>query len=118
MGKSDSPRNSSLKELLELLRSEPNITMGALVERWRDRSEGKHLDKLTKNPLPLGVDEQAREFRDTLFYLSSQSVQLEWEALVEKASQSQLNDQEKRRLSELTREKGRPSTPNLYGKSK
>jgi hypothetical protein len=82
------------------------------VERWRDRTEGKHLAKLAASLLPLPDDGQEREFRDTLAYLSSQSGQLEWEALVAKAASEGLDEKEKRRLSELSREKAKLGLSN------
>jgi len=105
-----------LKELLELLQSNPNISRGALVERWRNRPEGKHLEKLTGIQLPLPSDAQQQEFQDTLLYLSLQSSQLEWEALVSKAAKERLTDEERQRLSELSREKAKPVTKQQYRK--
>jgi len=101
----DIPGIPLLKELLELLQSEPNITTVALLERWRDRPEGRHLAKLTAGLLPLPQEGQEREFRDTLGYLSAQSRLLEWEALVAKATNEGLNEAEKQRLNALSREK-------------
>ena len=103
----DLPGIPLLRELLELLQTQPNITTVALLERWRDRSEGKHLAKLTASLLPLPDEGQEREFKDTLAYLSSQSSQLEWEALVTKAGKEGLDEEEKQRLSELSREKAK-----------
>ncbi len=101
----DIPGIPLLKELLELLQFEPNITTVALLERWRDRPEGRHLAKLTASLLPLPQEGQEREFRDTLGYLSAQSRLLEWEALVAKATTEGLNEAEKQRLNALSREK-------------
>ena len=106
----DLPGIPLLRELLEILRSEPNITTGALLERWRDRSEEKHLKKLINSGSELPGEGQEVEFRDTLAYLSSQAGQLEWEALVTKAAGQGLDEQEKRRLSELAKEKAELST--------
>ena len=108
----DLPGISLLGELLELLRTQPNITTVALLERWRDRPEGKHLAKLTASLLPLPDEGQEREFRDTLVYLSSQPKRLEWEALVSKAGEVGLDEQEKLRLKELSTEKARPRETN------
>ncbi|MCB1763838.1 MAG: DNA primase [Gammaproteobacteria bacterium] len=94
-----------LQELLELLRMQPNITTGGLLERWRDRPEGRHLAKLIHSLPPLSAEGQAREFRDTLVRLSSQSIQMEWEALVAKAAGEGLEEVEKQRLNQLSKEK-------------
>ena len=81
-----------------------------MLERWRDRSEEKHLKKLINSGSELPGEGQEVEFRDTLAYLSSQAGQLEWEALVTKAAGQGLDEQEKRRLSELAKEKAELST--------
>lgn len=108
----DLPGIPLLRELLELLRTQPNITTGALLERWRDRSEGKHLKKLINSGSELPDEGQEQEFRDTLAHLSSQSGQLEWEALVTKAAKQGLDEHEKRRLSELSKEKAKLGSMN------
>jgi len=94
-----------LKELLEILRSQPNLTTASLLERWRGRDEEKHLNKLAAMLLPLPEEGQAREFRDTLASLAKRSILLEWEALVQKAAREGLNEEEKRRLGQLSKEK-------------
>ncbi|MCB1758267.1 MAG: DNA primase [Gammaproteobacteria bacterium] len=99
------PGISLLSELIELGRAHPNISTAALLERWRERPEGKHLAKLTATLLPLPATGLEVEFLDTLNYLSSQSSQLEWEALVAKAASSVLDDADKQRLKELVKAK-------------
>ena len=109
----DLPGIPLLKELLELLQSQPNITTVALLERWRHRPEGKHLGRMAAAMLPLPDAGQEREFRDTLENLSSQSGNLEWEALVAKAAKAGLNEQDKRRLSELSKKKAKLSSAKV-----
>ncbi|MCB1750720.1 MAG: DNA primase [Gammaproteobacteria bacterium] len=108
----DVPGIPLLRELLELLRTQPNITTVALLERWRGRSEGRHLAKLAASLLPLPDEGQELEFRETLAHLSSQSGQMEWEALVTKADREGLDESEKQRLSELSREKAKQNSCN------
>ncbi len=96
-----------LRELLELLRTQPNITSAGLLERWRDREEGRHLGKLNAMMLPLPDEDQATEFNDTLSLLSAQALKSEWQELVDKAERSGLNESEKQRLGELTRLKAK-----------
>ena len=94
-----------LKELLEILRSQPNLTTASLLERWRGREEEKHLGRLAGLLLPLPEEKQAQEFQDTLASLGKQSLLLEWEELVQKAAQEGLSVEEKNRLGQLSREK-------------
>ncbi len=93
-----------LKELLDLLQSQPNLTTAAILERWRDREEGRHLARLTAVLLPLDDAGMEREFRDTLEALSREAIDEEWEALTRKAREG-LSEAEKGRLRELLREK-------------
>ena len=94
-----------LKELLELLRDQPNLTTAALLERWRDREEGKHLSKLTAVLLPLPQQDQKREFQDTLLSLREQSREHETEKLLSRAAEEGLDQAGKQRLRELLNEK-------------
>jgi len=93
-----------LKELLELLRTQPNLTTVAILERWREREEGRHLGKLTATLLPLGEENMEREFHDTLENLARQASEAEWAALMTKAREG-LSEVEKARLRELASEK-------------
>ncbi len=94
-----------LKELLELLRHQPNLTTAALLERWRDREEGKHLAKLTAAVLPLPQQGQRREFQDTLSSMQKQCLDRETETLLAKAAKEGLDGAGKQRLRQLLNEK-------------
>ncbi|MCP3870677.1 MAG: DNA primase [Gammaproteobacteria bacterium] len=94
-----------LKELLENLHSEPNLTTVALLERWRHREEGKYLGQLTAFLLPLQQEGQLRELRDTLSSLARQALMNEWENLMQKAAAEGLSTEDKKRLLQLSEEK-------------
>ena len=96
-----------LRELLELLRSEPHLNTGAILERWRDREEGKYLNQLAARMLPLQEEGQLREFHDTLKSLERQALMTEWDDLVTKAAAEGLDPEEKQRLVQLSEEKAR-----------
>jgi DNA primase len=96
-----------LRELLELLRSEPNLTTGVLLERWRDREEGKYLNQLAARMLPLQEEGQLREFHHTLKSIERQALMTEWDDLVTKAAAEGLDPEEKQRLVQLSEEKAR-----------
>ncbi|MBV2089653.1 MAG: DNA primase [Candidatus Thiodiazotropha sp. (ex Ctena orbiculata)] len=70
----DNPGITILKQLLEIIRSQPTLSKAALIERWRDTDYFAHLNKLAQAnyqfDLP-GMD-QATEFRDALRRLNAQ----------------------------------------------
>jgi DNA primase len=94
-----------LKELLEILRNQPNLTTASLLERWREREEGEHLGKLAATLLPLPAEGQAQEFHDTLLALARQALEARTEALLEKAAGEGLSAEEKQLLSQLLAQK-------------
>jgi len=106
------PGITVLRELLEILRSEPNLTTGAILERWREREEGKYLNQLAAKMLPLQEEGQLREFQDTLKSLERQALMMEWDALVAKAAaEGGLGTEEKQRLLQLSEEKAKRDNP-------
>ncbi|MEW8439753.1 MAG: DNA primase [Candidatus Thiodiazotropha taylori] len=70
----DNPGITILKQLLEIIRTQPTLSKAALIERWRDTDYFAHLNKLAQAnyqfDLP-GMD-QATEFRDALRRLNAQ----------------------------------------------
>ncbi|MET0061119.1 MAG: DNA primase [Candidatus Thiodiazotropha endolucinida] len=68
----DAPGISILKQLLEIIRSQPTLNKAALLERWRDTEHFNHLNKLAKYGFDLpGMDQEA-ELRDALLKLNAQ----------------------------------------------
>ncbi len=101
------PGVSILKELLEILQTEPNLTTATLLERWRERDEGRHLSKLIGMCPGLPKEELEKEFRDTLASLAHQALAQELDDLTERARHSGLNETEKARFKQLLAEKGK-----------
>ncbi|MES9961429.1 MAG: DNA primase [Sedimenticola sp.] len=107
---SNLPGITLLKELLELLQSQPNLSTAAVLERWRDREDGKHLRKLAGVLIDLSDEMQAREYTDTLKSLSNQHLDQEAELLLQKAAEKGLgglSQEEKERLNQALMEKAR-----------
>lgn len=50
------PGVNILADLLETLHQHPHLTTAALLERWRDKENGAHLQKLALQPLTLSAD--------------------------------------------------------------
>ncbi len=109
------PGITLLAELLDLLRAEPNLTTGAIEERWRGREEAKHLRKIAGMILSLPAEEDlAREFVDTLQTLDNQYHDQEAEYLLSKAAAEGLSQEEKKRLARVLEEKAqRPKRGTL-----
>jgi DNA primase len=61
-----------LKGLLDLLREQPHLTTGALLEHWRGHAEGEHLGRLAAWPLPLPPAQMESDFHGALKLLHSQ----------------------------------------------
>ncbi len=64
------PGISLLLELLEIVRSQPHLTTGGLLERWRERPEFPHLAKLAGAELVGSPEQRCQEFIDTLAALA------------------------------------------------
>ena len=109
------PGITLLAELLDLLRTEPNLTTGAIEERWRGREEARHLRKIAGMILSLPAEEDlAREFADTLQTLDNQYHDQEAEYLLNKAATQGLSGEEKQRLARVLEEKAqRPKRGTL-----
>lgn len=68
----DAPGISILKQLLEIIRSQPTLNKAALLERWRDTEHFNHLNKLANYGFDLpGMDQEA-ELRDAFLKLNAQ----------------------------------------------
>lgn len=99
----DIPGMNLLLRLIEMVQGQPHISNSALLERWRDTEEGKHLYKLsTWDPMvPEGGERD--EFLGAIARLHQQSREQRLERLLAKTD---LSPKEKRELSELLVETG------------
>lgn len=77
----DLPGMGLFIELLEFIRHRPHITTGGILEHWRPRPEGRHLEKLAGAPLPIPEEGMAREFRDRLRKIRSRPREQRFEEL-------------------------------------
>jgi DNA primase len=90
-----------LKELLELLEIQPNLTSVQIVERWREREEYPYLARLMATDLLIPETGMEKEFRDALHHLEQQLPAMELDQLLEKAERDVLTEDEKHRLKRL-----------------
>jgi DNA primase len=93
-----------LVELLELVRRNPALTPGAIVERFRDRSEGRHLADLLAEDMLVSAEAAAQELSGSLQRIMAQSREERLATLVSKASSGTLSAAEKDELRQLQRQ--------------
>jgi len=91
-----------LLELIETLEASPNLTTGALLERFRDHESGRHLAKLAAEEITDLDEGLEREFRDSLEKLQQLAEDQRFAELARKGRQGQLSDAEKREFARLS----------------
>jgi DNA primase len=101
------PGISLLGQLLEIAQNQPNLRTAQIIERWRDKPEYQHLEKIwsTATELPTPEDGMEMEFRGALQRLVEQQREQETTQLLERVSTGDASEQEKQRLGQLLSEK-------------
>jgi len=90
------PGTDLLRELIETVQEEPNMTTAGILERWRDREEGRHLGKLAAVELPDDEDFDATaELEHSLNQLAAFRQHEQVDKLAKKQSVSTLSDAER-----------------------
>ncbi|NOY62181.1 MAG: DNA primase [Gammaproteobacteria bacterium] len=97
----DLPGCALLCELLELLRDNPNLSTGAVLERWRGSDEGRYLATLVQSQHPVPVDGIEAEFSAVMSRLHEARTKQRVEQLLQRASVEKLDDLEKLELRRL-----------------
>jgi DNA primase len=101
------PGTDLLRELIETVQNEPNITTAGLLERFRNDPQGQHLGKLAAADVPDGDDfDPAAELADCVTQLALTARRGRIKFLIEKQRLGSLNDTERIELRELTRGSG------------
>jgi len=100
----EQPGAPLLVELLELIKANPDITGGGIVEHWRDSANGAHLAKLLATELPISADGMQREFLSAIERLLRQRFDARKDVL-SKARPSELSEAEKEELRNVLRER-------------
>jgi len=92
-----------LRELIETVQAEPNITTAGLLERFRNDPEGQHLGKLTLIELPDTEDfDAAAELVHCIAQLSLSARRERIDFLIEKQRLGGLSSSEKNELRNLS----------------
>jgi DNA primase len=95
------PGVTLLLELFELLRRQPGLKTGAILEHWRGREESRHLHKLAQwTPLTEKLDLEA-EIRGHLGQIARQITEKRISALLQEERLRTLNNREKQELKAL-----------------
>jgi DNA primase len=102
------PGANLLRDLIENVQAEPNITTAGILERWRHDEQGQHLGKLAAIEVPQDDEfDAAAEMADCLVQLAIAASRDRIDTLIEKERLGSLNDAEKSELRELGRRSGR-----------
>ncbi len=95
------PGVALLERLLVFVKDSPNITTGALLERWRDRQESVFLGRILRWEHHVPESGYETEFLGALSVLEDQLRQQEIDELTQRSKRTALSSQEKERLSHL-----------------
>jgi len=101
------PGTDLLRELIETVQTEPNMTTAGILERWRNREDGRHLGKLAAIEVPDDEDfDAAAELEQSLEQLAAFGQRARVDNLIEKERLSTLSEAERAELREHRREPG------------
>ena len=107
LGGMSKPGAELLRELIETVQSEPNITTAGLLERFRNDQEGQHLGKLAAVEIPESDDFDAEaELADCIAQLSVAARRERTSFLIEKQRVGELSASERDELRRLTQGSG------------
>ncbi len=96
------PGTDLLRDLIETVQSEPDITMAGLLERWRHHAEGRHLGKLAAVEMPPPEDfDPAAELADCLQQLALAGARDRIQFLIEKERLGSASEDERAELKAL-----------------
>jgi DNA primase len=101
------PGSDLLRDLIETVHAEPNMTTAGLLERFRNDPEGQHLGKLAATEVPDSEEfDPAAELTDCIVQLDISARRERITFLIEKQRLGSLTDSERNELKELTRGSG------------
>ena len=97
-----------LRDLIENVQADPNITTAGILERWRHHEQGQHLGKLAMIEVPQDDDfDAAAEMADCVQKLAMAASRDRIDALIEKERLDSLDEAEMSELRELGQKSGR-----------
>lgn len=97
------PGADLLRDLIETVQAEPNMTTAGLLERWRSHEDGRHLGKLAATELPESEEFDARaELANCFAQLAIAARKERIDFLIEKQTLKSLSDIERNELRALS----------------
>jgi len=97
------PGADLLRDLIETVQAEPNMTTARLLERWRDHEQGRHLGKLAAVEMPDNDDfNAAAELADCVQQLAAGGRRERIQFLIEKQTVKTLTERERSELRALS----------------
>ena len=97
----DMPGVELLVGLLDLLKSNPTMSTGAIIESFRSHKYGKHIAKLATESPPVLEEGLEREFTDAIQKLEAMVWDRRLEVLMAKAKTDKLDDAEEEEFKRL-----------------
>ena len=98
----EKPGIKILIKLLKNITDEPNMNTAALIERWREDNEGKHLSKLAINSFPRNEEfNAAKELNNCLAQITKNFYNERINSLIKKQADNELTSDEKAELKEI-----------------
>lgn len=98
------PGTDLLRELIETVQADPKLTTAGILERWRNREEGRHLGKLAAVEIPDDEDfDASAELEHSLDQLAAYRQRERMDNLVKKEGLSSLSEAERAELREHRR---------------
>lgn len=98
------PGTDLLRELIETVQADPKLTTAGILERWRNREEGRHLGKLAAVEIPDDEDfDASAELEHSLDQLAAYRQRERMDNLVKKEGLSSLSEAERTELREHRR---------------
>lgn len=101
LGGIELPGVEMLKEMLSLIQAHPELSTGALLERWRESPQASYLFKLARWQHPLPDQEWQAEFNGALERVAAQGLEQRKQRLLDKSRAGELSVQEKGELQAL-----------------
>lgn len=90
-----------LCQLIELMQVRPTISVGEILAHCQTETDKAEVSRLAARRLPFSPEAMIAEFEGAILRLQAQYLEQETEALVQKAKQNQMTNEERKRLTEL-----------------
>ena len=99
------PGMAVLRTLFAQLKENPTLSIGVLLEHWRNTKANDHLNQLAVCTLITPVEGIEAEFLGALYQLITQNREMQIRTLQTKMNAQQINAEEKALLRKLLKEK-------------